>query len=147
MAHRKWRGGYAFHPFEIQTTTREFPFSRRKASGPGIQPKSSNKSALWTSRVQQVVVNGVLQGRKQTDIRGASVASRLNLGRTLAAIASTLTLSRFEQIASAKTYAEAKQSKLLEERRRVKQAVLDEALTGWIPNVADDFALSSVDIG
>ena len=106
-----------------------------------MKPQSSNKSAAWTRHIQQTLVNGVLQGRKQTDIRGASAASRLNMLRTVAEVAAGLALPRLQHVACAKTYAGVKQNDLLENRRRVKKDVLKEGLIGWVPNVEYDFSI------
>ena len=145
VAQSSWPGGYSFRPFEVRTTSRKFSYSRRASGGPEALPKASNKTVLWTPNIRQVVISGVLQGRKQGDVRGASAVSRLGMWKTTAAVASSLAMARLEPVVSAPTYVELKASGLLENRRRVKRDVVDRALEGWIPNVADDFSLDSPD--
>ena len=143
LANHAWPGGYAFRPFDVETTAREFDFSKRSICNLGMKLQSSNKSAAWTPYIQETLINGVLQGRKQTDVRGASAASRLSIWWTIASTAGGLAIPMLEHVAHARTYAEVKRTKLLADRRQVKKDVLKEGLVGWVPNVEDDFALDS----
>ncbi|KAI0401565.1 adenosine deaminase/editase [Xylaria palmicola] len=88
-------GGYAFRPFEVRTTDREFAFSRRRPAR-AASPAPSNPAAegdparavrltpsnlaaaLAASGREETTLNGVLQGRRaaEADARGASFASR-----------------------------------------------------------------------
>ena len=89
--------------------------------------------------MQEVLINGVLRGRKQTDPRGASSISRIKIWQMTRASLKVIALPTFVQLISAKTYKSVKQSQLLEQRRQVKADTKLEAVKGWIPNVDDDF--------
>lgn len=121
----RWRrAGYRFRPFEVRTTRREFSFSRR--SGTSDQPPvPSNLSALITPKTQEILVNGVRQGRKQLDPQGASCASRRSLWSDVAGLVNVTAMS----------YAEAK---LVKGREMVKRDVRELALKGWKRNLGDE---------
>ncbi|KAI1635502.1 adenosine deaminase/editase [Biscogniauxia mediterranea] len=104
-----WPGGYAFRPFAVTTTGREFRFSRRSVAvrasnnnsgGGGGNITSSNLAVAWTSPGSATAIatsgqlestlSGVLQGRRQADPRGASFASRRRLWGLAAEVADLL---------------------------------------------------------
>ncbi|KAI1488386.1 hypothetical protein F5X96DRAFT_85592 [Biscogniauxia mediterranea] len=103
-----WPGGYAFHPFAVTTTGREFRFSRRSVAarasinngGGGGGITSSNLAVAWTGPGSataaagqlESTLSGVLQGRRQADPRGASFASRRRLWSLAAEVADLLLL-------------------------------------------------------
>ncbi|KAI1460086.1 adenosine deaminase/editase [Annulohypoxylon moriforme] len=164
----KTKGGYAFHPFALLTTTLKFAFSQKQAKETageaGIAP--SNISLAWTSSgLEEATLGGVLQGRKQStaDARGASFASRrrmwgravevvdLLLSNPISSIVSSKDGDKEEgevgegevdadirKVLGAKTYGEVKESALLEARRRVKKEARAEALKGWVRNLGDE---------
>ena len=126
--------GYAFKPFEVKTTCREFEFSKRSI-GDGVP---SNLSALVTPQRQEILINGVLQGRKQFYSKGASCASKRRLWEDLMDVARSAGVSEHMPGLEAETYGELKGSGLLEARERVKREVRMEALKGWKRNVGDE---------
>lgn len=141
VAGREWPGSYAFHPFEVRTTSLEFPYSRRASYQPKMRQKGFNTSMLWTLRIQETLINGVLQGRKQTDPRGATVVCRKSQLGLVAQILRILAIPSFAKILSSTTYSELKAGDILADRRGAKNEVRAEALKGWIPNSGDDFDL------
>ena len=128
MAGKTWSQGYAFRPFQMKTTHLEFSFSRRSTlADPNSQSKGSNISAVWTPRLQETLINGVLQGRKQTDPKGASQLSRnkmwtlcqdtdRTLGRSLLVDPSSMAHKRTGPLAT---------------RQQVKEDAKKEALRVW----------------
>jgi tRNA-specific adenosine deaminase 1 len=128
--------GYLFHPFEIVGTTRVFEYSKRPTSN-GERPVPSNLSALATPQRQEILINGVRQGRKQFDPRGASSVSRRSMWTDVLKIANTT--EGFHRLAdglSRKPYGEAKNEQV--HRDRVKDDVRRLALTGWKKNIGDE---------
>lgn len=144
VANKQWNGGYEFRPFHVCTTNREFMFSRRSL-GPAVQtPKSSNVSALWAPGLQETLINGVLQGRKQTDPRGGSALCRLRMGRLAVELLRALAIPAFAHAVASSKYTDLKETQPLENRRIVKDDVRREALKGWVRNAEDDFELTRV---
>ncbi|KAI0894145.1 adenosine deaminase/editase [Annulohypoxylon nitens] len=157
-----YKGGYAFRPLTISTTTSEFTFSQKQAKetagASGVAP--SNLALAWTSSgLEEATLGGVLQGRKQSsaDEKGASFASRRRLwglAVEVVGLLSTLPLrsplldpgpkdgGEFEvdphKALSAETYGEIKESMLLEARRGIKKEARAEALKGWVRNLGDE---------
>lgn len=87
-----WNGGYRFQPFVFRSTSqgqREFAYSRHHGSTAG-KAVSSNLSAAWTRRKSETLVNGVLQGRKLGDPRGACMASKRKLFAAAVAVLDVL---------------------------------------------------------
>ncbi|KAI1815433.1 adenosine deaminase/editase [Poronia punctata] len=165
-----WTGGYKFHPFLIKTTNLEFEFSRRRRpqATPNTTPKnpkitpSNISTALTASGQEETTLNGVLQGRKASNahILGASFASRRHLWITAVTTTTTTTTATTtttiikinQEIRDAlyskteegqmTTYADVKNSLLLDPRRRVKEDARTLALKGWVRNLGDeDFVL------
>lgn len=136
-----WPGNYAFHPFKVQTTITEFAFSRRSTALPPVELKGSNISCVSAPWVQETLINGVLQGRKQVDPRGASAVCRKNMWKAVVEVIALLELSALHKILSHSTYASIKEDEMLKDRSHVKHVARSQALTGWIRNVGGDFEL------
>ncbi|KAF6807643.1 tRNA-specific adenosine deaminase [Colletotrichum musicola] len=135
---RVWDGGYAFTPFEVRTTEREFEFSRREAAKAG-KVAASNLAAAWTaSGVEEGSMGGVLQGRRAFDPRGASAMARRRMWEVAVAVAEDVGDEALLDALRAGTYAEVKQGPMLAARRAVKEDARREALAGWVANVGDD---------
>ena len=96
----------------------------------GVGSKGSNISAVWTPHINETLIKGVMQGWKQTDPRGASALSRMQIW---AKFLDTLFLSHkfLKRFKGASTYRELKSSKVLKDRHRVKEEVKEDALRGW----------------
>ncbi|KAK5009457.1 hypothetical protein LTR28_000970 [Elasticomyces elasticus] len=140
----RWTGtGYAFVPFTVLPTSREFRYSRRStAAGEELVP--SNLSSLCTPWRQEMLINGVLQGRKQFDPKGASTVCRRSMWRLVAQVVvatAVATGSRrtepLDRILEKRTYRQVKDANDLEGRKRVKVAVQD-VLGGWVRNDGDE---------
>jgi tRNA-specific adenosine deaminase 1 len=135
---KKWHGGYGFRPFAVRTTSRNFKFSRRSAMA-SEKLATSNISVVWTPTLQETLIGGVLQGRKQLDPRGASQICRRQMWRAAVDVAALCGLAGLEVIAVKGSYSSLKErSDILKERRFVKSEVTAEALSGWVRNCGDD---------
>lgn len=135
----RWRReGFAFRPFEMKTTTREFDFSRRAPQATAKSSVSSNLSAVYTPRRQEVLVNGVLQGRKQLDPKGASCVSRKMLWKSVLEIALLIGAPALTSTLRKRTYLQMKDSDVLKGREGVKRDARDLALMGWTRNHGDE---------
>lgn len=131
VARRKWQAGYNFRAFQIETTSIKFPFSRRKANERSDVRRGSNISAVWTPRHQETLINGVLQGRKQTDSLGASMLSRYRMRRLLLETAALLEIPALESLLLIGPDSNWKDSQLLEVRQQIKQEARTVSLRGW----------------
>lgn len=84
-----WSGGYAFHPFAVETTDHVFEWSReavRTRARRGIS--ASSVAAAWSaSGVEESIIGGVLQGRKPFQEKGASRMSRRHLWKAASKLA------------------------------------------------------------
>ncbi|KAL1634285.1 hypothetical protein SLS58_010727 [Diplodia intermedia] len=139
-----WPHGYSFRPFEVQTVSREFEWSRRSAL-PEQKLVPCNLSALYTPLHREVIINGALQGRKQGDIKGASAVSRRAMWSAIADIGKRLGRDAMPEVtdllgllAASRDYAAVKRIPLLLERQRAKDLAKADALHGWANNVDDD---------
>ena len=95
---------------------------------------TSNISVVWTPGLQETLIGGVLQGRKQFDPRGASQICRRQMWRAAVDVVALCGL-----LGARRSYGDFKErSSTLRERRRVKSEVTTEALSGWIRNAGDD---------
>lgn len=141
VAGKQWAGGYRYHPFKIETTKREFRFSRRSADPVSPFLKGSNISTLWTPRSHETLIGGVLQGRKQIDPKGGTSVCRVKAWRAVLETAALLGIPALTRALSSLDYAELKDTELLQDRGRVKAETRELALAGWIPNVGDNFEL------
>lgn len=133
VATKTWDEGYAFRSFTVRTTGIEFQYSRRSAkhADERIGTNGSNISAVWTPRLQETLINGVLQGRKQIDPKGASALSRRRMMDLSNENTKLLKASLPSKLEKLELYAEMKVSIPLQERRRVKQESKRDALKGW----------------
>ena len=126
-----WLAGYGFRPFRVETTEIAFHYARR---GPSTNPdgcKSSNISAVWTPRHRETLINGVLQGRKQTDQKGACALSRVRIWDLLVDTIRLIDSPALSHILELSSYLDMKRSQGLEHRRHVKEDVIREALKDW----------------
>lgn len=154
--------GYVFREFRVETTKMEFAFSRRAILPPknssstdmtdmadvkDTKPKkliASNLATSWTlngSRDGEGLVGGVLQGRKQFDLRGASLVSRRKMWTLAREVCSMMALDdddgEIKRVLGSTdlVYDEIKDgSSLLEGRRRAKEETKRVALKGWVRN-------------
>lgn len=131
VAGATWPAGYGFRPFRVETTDVDFHYSRRAAGMNLDTCKGSNVSAVWTPRHQETLINGVLQGRKQTDLKGASALSRMQIWHLLLETSSLIGSPALADVLKTPSYSEMKVSQYLEYRRCVKEEVKCEALMGW----------------
>ncbi|KAK3363342.1 adenosine deaminase/editase [Lasiosphaeria hispida] len=139
---REWTGsGYAFVPFQVETTGLEFDFSKRTVAARSDKTSASNLAVAWVrSGIEEGLIGGVMQGRKQFDLRGASAVSRRRMWGLAAEIAGLLGAGAEDGIAgvlAAGTYDEVKEGGLLEARRKVKDEAHRDALKGWLRNMGD----------
>ena len=141
MSGRKWNAGYAFHAFNVLTTDKEFAFSRRLVSSPAA---GSNLSAVYTPHLQECLINGVLQGRKQTDSRGGSALCNAQMWRVASSVAARMGIPILQDVLQLPSYRGLKSSETLEDRKQVKEETKIEALKGWVRNIEDDFEVPSV---
>ncbi|PVH97548.1 tRNA-specific adenosine deaminase, partial [Periconia macrospinosa] len=137
-----WTGGYTWRPFEVRGTSREFSFSRR-STGAGEKAIPSNISAVYTPAWQETLIGGVLQGRKQFDVRGASRVCRKGMWGMAGRVAMGLGVGVVREALSTKGkvgggYAAVKESGVLSARRKVKGDVRKGVLGGWVRGVGDD---------
>lgn len=139
LAGAAWPGGYAFRPFAVETTTEEFGFSRREVQARSDRISASNLAAAWSrSGVEESIMGGVIQGRKQFDRRGASCMSRRQLWMAATEIACQFDgHDELKHHLSGQTYREIKDGLLLAERRAVRAEVRETALAGWLRNEGD----------
>ncbi|KAL8745552.1 MAG: hypothetical protein Q9190_002318 [Brigantiaea leucoxantha] len=137
---RKWRCGYSFHPFQIQTTAHEFEYSCHNVSNSSKSLRTSKTSAVYNPSLEETLINGRLQGRKLGDPKGASQISNIRMVEVVMQV-----LTKMEPPAvydGFKTYRQLKSAAFFKERRQVKHDVTDNALKGWICNEGADFRLS-----
>ncbi|KAK8170156.1 adenosine deaminase/editase [Phyllosticta citrichinensis] len=143
LTHSWVQGGYEFRPFEVCTTVREFAWSRRSGQLQNQKLVPSNISALYTTHHKETLINGVLQGRKQNDPRGASVISRCGFWKSAVEVAKQLPhvhvkAELVKVLSSSSDYGVLKRTKLLQLRQRVKDDCKETVLKGWVPNENDD---------
>lgn len=161
---KTWKSsGYAFVPFKVHTTTLEFEFSKRtvaaaaaerkaQAAGGGTNMTATNLAVTWSANgLNEGIIGGVLQGRKNFDIKGASAVSRRKLWMLANEVAGNLAGSlaadergdsgvhALVKCLSSKevTYDEVKGCSLMKGRRAVKEESRRDALKGWKKNTGD----------
>lgn len=128
---KHWPDGHSFHAFSVASTDIGLPFSQEGLHTNDKSPKGSNISAVWGPEVDERLTNGVVQGWKQTNPRGASAISRKRMWDLAVEILAMLRHGPSEMgIAVQQT---------LDERRCVKEDVCSEALKGWLVNEDDGF--------
>ncbi|KAK3310895.1 adenosine deaminase/editase [Chaetomium strumarium] len=143
---RVWNDtGYGFNPFRVETTDREFEFSRRRLATAedgeaDVKMAASNLAVAWTrdGEVEEGLIGGVLQGRKAFDLKGASVTSRRRMWAAAVEVAAALGEDEISRDLGKGTYGGVKEGELLDARRRVKEEVRQKALKGWLRNTGDD---------
>lgn len=138
-----WSADYRFRAFRVETTEIDFQYSRRAAGAILDRTKGSNISAVWSPHLQETLINGVLQGRKQTDRMGASALSRTKILDLLRETTNLIDLPALKHFLRTPSYLDMKNSQELEHRRRVKQDVKSKALKGW-NNASPDSLLEGV---
>ena len=150
---KQWDGGYRFKEFDVKTTNREFKYSRRQVLSVGEKLVPSNISASWiasqssTQGQLETLIGGVLQGRKQYDIRGAGRACKRRMWKLAIEIAALAAVPTVERCLRLATYGEVKSSECLELKRRVKDDVREKALRPWVRNAGgDDFVVQGVEV-
>ena len=123
-----WPGGYAFRPFTVKLTDVQFPYSRHSVKSSG---RGCNIVAIWTPNTQETLVNGVLQGRKQSDAKGASSLSITQMWKLFSKVQCMLPVCEPNETIMRNSYQDLKLSQDLKARRDVKHEVKEKALQGW----------------
>lgn len=139
----RWKQhGFSFKPFNVQTTRREFEFSKRylnsQATSAAPDAVPSNRSCVFTIQGTEVLVNGVLEGRKLYDPRGASMLSRRKMWKSTLGVAAALGLPALSYLSAKYSYDELKRNLDVLGRGEVKSDVRRLALKGWERNGGDD---------
>ncbi len=139
VAGMKWPGGYSFSPLNVHTTCVEFAFSRRSVARRTEKSIGSNLAVAWSKHgLEESLVGGVLQGRKQFHLRGSSLVSRRMLWTLLLDVTEPgAVCTDIHKYLGAGTYGGVKDGDLLTSRRRVKADVKGRALQGWLSNDGD----------
>lgn len=134
----QWEGGYAFRPVVVQTTGLEFASSRRGSRhDEGVRYVASNLATAWTRNgLEETSIGGVLQGRKQSDMRAGSAVSRGKIWTLVQEISHYVESAVVSPTLG--TYESLKKSPQLTMRSKVKADVRREALKGWVRNTGDD---------
>lgn len=133
-----WEPGYSFHPLRILTTSKEFNYSKRRTPSPASPPRPSNLAAVWNPYGEEIIINGVLQGRQQTDKNCASMLSKSRL----TAIVRCSLGNKWSDTVSTYTKFKHYHPQLIA-RANVKNQVIKQVLSGWVRNEPDDFELST----
>lgn len=136
----KWSGGYSFNPFKFRKTEVDFEFSRRNVLS-ATASKGSNICAVYTPSLQETLINGVLQGRRQFDIRGGSALCNARMCGVVFQLLALLGKPFLTRIPINVGYKQLKECKLLQNHNKVKEDLRRHALKGWIRNAEDDFKL------
>jgi tRNA-specific adenosine deaminase 1 len=143
MAERWDKSGYRYQSFEVTTTEREFDFSRRGVSA-SQKAVPSNLTAVYTPHLQETLIGGTLQGRKQFDSRGASAICRRSMWKIAVEVAAWACVPTLAGLLRKSTYKEVKQLPALKERNAIKEHVQSIALAGWVKSDEDlDFSIES----
>ncbi|KAF4629033.1 hypothetical protein G7Y89_g9115 [Cudoniella acicularis] len=127
---QNWQGGYAFKPFEVLGTNKEFSYSRRQI---GDVVSSNISSYSYPKNISETIIGGTLQGRKQFDVRGASRICKRRMWKLALEISVLAGVPAIKQVLMLGTYKEVKESSLLEGRGEVKRDVR-AVLGGWLCN-------------
>jgi tRNA-specific adenosine deaminase 1 len=133
-----WGDGYEFNAFQIRTTSREFAFSRRQDIAADNKLAPSNISASWTPYHMETLIGGVLQGRKQGDIRGASRTCKCRMWGVALETSKLVKATRVEDCLKQAMYTDIKLDPLLAEREEAKRFARQEVLDGWVRNTGDE---------
>lgn len=135
-----WLGGYRFQPFTVNTTSKEFAYSRRQTLTSSEKIVPSNIAASWVQGTAglETIIGGVKQGRKIGDIKGASRASKFMVWKLAMEISMLVAVPSIQRSLCAKTYGEMKRGESLEIRRKVKSEVPEKGLKGWVRNTGGE---------
>lgn len=140
LAGRKWPGGYSFIPFRVESTGKEFHYSKGVVQTRAEKIIASNLSAAWNCHgLDETLISGILQGRRATDPRGASLVSRWKMWALALQLAALLgaTCTTIRHTLEAETYGESKRGELLKPRREAKEDARRDALKGWVSSIED----------
>lgn len=130
-----WASGYGFVPFRVDTTGEEFEFSQGVVAARAGKTSASNLAVVWTrGGIEEGLVGGVLQGRKQFDVKGASAVSRGGMWKLVVDLTRSLKPENLPKGLETATYDEFKEGAGLEARRAVKQDTREGVLRGWVRN-------------
>ena len=136
LANSRWPGCFAFQAVRVETTSQQFDFSRRSIAETTSDAKGSNICAVWNPHLQETLINGVMQGWRQDNPRGASSISRAKIA---SGVCVTMKKLGYGPLISFGTYRDLKNSELARDYRQVKRDAIAKALVGWAPNVEDSF--------
>jgi tRNA-specific adenosine deaminase 1 len=140
-----WQDGYSFKPFSIETTELEFSFSKKTVAGRAEKIAPSPVGAAWSSlMISEPIVGGILQGKKPSDVRGASRTSRRQMWLAAKDLANQLgdVYAGIQTCLGKATYGAVKSDSLLACRGQVTASARNSALTGWVRNQGDsDFCV------
>lgn len=138
---KQWAGGYAFNPFRVLSTEREFPFSRRSAAD--VVPSSIASS--WTPNGSETLIGGTLQGRKQFDVRGASRVCKRRMWKLALEVAVVACVPAVERCLRVEKYGDVKEPVLL--NRRTVKGDVRAVLGGWVRNGGgEEFGVEGVEV-
>lgn len=147
VAKASWGFDLAYRPFSIKTTACEFRYSRRASEsleqGATPESKPSNLTTIWNPHTTQLIINGIVQGRRKRDPRGASAISRKSMIEYLMSTVQLFeSLELKESLQGSRSYLDVKAClKSLGPRREMKAEVTRAALQGWLVNERDDFII------
>lgn len=90
IRNKRWANGYQFYPFRVRTTNLRFAYSRDPYDGSTRdsssikgtfedRSRSSNSTSIGNPFLAESIINGVLQGRKRDDPKGATKISRASM--------------------------------------------------------------------
>ena len=133
LTHHTWSQGYAYHPFDVKPTPISFAYSRHPSANSTNTirtNKSCNISTIWTANnLRETLINGVLQGRKQSDPKGASALSKTKIWELFQEI--DRIVGGEINVPVDMQYERVKGIDALAVRRRVKEDAKSLALKGW----------------
>jgi len=136
VVHAERRQDYSFQPFKVCGTSMDFQYSRRAA--PYLTCTPSNLATIGYGKKQECLINGVLQGRKQTDPKGASALSRRQILNSVLELMKAIGEYDIANHVERSTYAQIKVSQWLVTRENIKRKVRENALRGWKKNSKDE---------
>ena len=141
LAGERWPGGYCFSPFKIHTTTREFAYSRRCPGVDNVKFAASNMATAWTENgLEEGIIGGILQGRKQSDPKGASLTSRRKTWSLVLEVSELVEEQAGQEtqiLFHSTSYQHVKDGVVLAGRSKVKDYIRAQVLRGWVRNTGD----------
>lgn len=100
---------------------------------------ASNLAVAWDGRgLEEGLVGGVLQGRRQFDVRGGSKTCRRRMWDLALEVARMDGCKDVCRLLEVDRYGDIRDGEGLEGRRRVKEVVRGQALKGWVRNRGDE---------